>query len=78
MLLCCVWPQHYHDRIARETSDKHRASRCPRRDVVTGWPGEGTPGNGLCWPGVDEAEGAEAQGGPKGQKNPAALYPIRW
>jgi hypothetical protein len=24
------------------------------------WPGEGAPGDGLHWPGVDEAEGAEA------------------
>jgi hypothetical protein len=64
MLLCWVWPQHGLDRLVREASDEHCASHRTRQDVGTGWLGEGTPGNGLCRPGVDEAEGAEAQGGP--------------
>jgi hypothetical protein len=40
-------------------------------------PGKGTPGDGLCRPSVDEAEGAEAQSGPKSQRDPAAVHPIR-
>jgi hypothetical protein len=33
--------------------------------------GEGVPSDGLCRPGVDEAEGAEQHGGPEGWQNPA-------
>jgi hypothetical protein len=32
--------------------------------------GEGVPSDGLCRPGVDEAEGAEQHGGPEGWKTP--------
>jgi hypothetical protein len=58
--------------------DESFVSRSPHQDVGTRWPGEGTPGDGLRWSGVDEAEGAKAQGGPKGQRDPAAIHPIRW
>jgi hypothetical protein len=34
------------------------------------------PGDGLCRPSVDEVEGAEAQGDPRGQRDPAAVHPI--
>jgi hypothetical protein len=76
MLLHWVWPQHADDRLVREASDESLVSRSPRQDVGARWPGEGTPGDGLRWPGVDEAEGAEAQGCPRG-RDPAAVHPIR-
>jgi hypothetical protein len=66
MLLRWVWPQHGHDRLAREASDECRVSRCLRRDIGTGRPGEGTPGDGLRRPGLDEVEGVETHGGPRG------------
>jgi hypothetical protein len=77
-LSCWVWPQHADDRLVREALDERRISRSPREDVGTTRPGEGTPSDGLRRPGVDEAEGAEAQGGPRGQRNPVALHTIRW
>jgi hypothetical protein len=40
------------------------------------WSGEGTPGDGLHWPGVDEAEGAKARSGPRSQRDPATVHPI--
>jgi hypothetical protein len=75
--MCLVWPQHDDDRLIREASDEGLASRSPCHDVGTRRPGEGMPGDGLRWPGVDEAEGAEAQGGPRSQRDPAAVHPIR-
>jgi hypothetical protein len=41
-------------------------------------PGEGAPGDGLRRPGVDEAEGAEVQRGPRSQRDAAAAHPIHW
>jgi hypothetical protein len=73
-----VWPQHGDDHLVREASDESFTSRSPRQDDGTRWPGKGTPGDGLRRPNVDEAEGAEAQGGPRGQRDPAAVHPIRW
>jgi hypothetical protein len=64
-LLCWVWPQHADDRLVREASDESFTFRNPCQDIGTRWPGEGTPSDGLRRPGVDEAEGAEAQGGPR-------------
>jgi hypothetical protein len=72
-LLCWVWPQHADDRLVREASNERRASHRPRQDIGTRWPGEGTPGDGLRRPGVDETEGADTLCSPKGQQNPAAL-----
>jgi hypothetical protein len=77
-LLRWVWPQHADDRLVREASDESFTSGSPCQDVGTRWSGEGTPGDGLRRPGVDKAEGAEAQGGPKGQRNLAAAHLIRW
>jgi hypothetical protein len=54
-LLCWVWPQHADDRLVREASDESFTSRSPCQDVGTRWPDEGTPGDGLRQPGVDEA-----------------------
>jgi hypothetical protein len=62
MLLRWIWPQHADDRLAREASDESLASHNPCQDVGTRRSGEGTPDDGLRRPGVDEAEGAEAQG----------------
>jgi hypothetical protein len=39
-------------------------------------PGEGAPGDELRRPGVDEAEGAEMQHGPRSQHDPATVHPI--
>jgi hypothetical protein len=78
MLLRWVWPQHADDHLVREGSGESFTPRSPRQDVGTRWPGEGTPGDGLYRPGVDEAEGAEAQGGPRGQRDHAAVHPICW
>jgi hypothetical protein len=39
-------------------------------------PSEGTLGDGFRRPGVDEAEGAEAQSGPRSQRDPTAVHPI--
>jgi hypothetical protein len=38
--------------------------------------GEGAPGDGLRRPGVDEAQGAEAQRGPRSQRDPTTINPI--
>jgi hypothetical protein len=76
MLLCWVWPQHADDDVVRETSDESLASRSPREDIGTRRPGEGAPGDGLRRPGVDKAEGAETQGGPRSQRDPATIHPI--
>jgi hypothetical protein len=43
-----------------------------RQDVGTRWTGKGTPGDVLRRPGVDEDEGAEAQGGPMSKKGPCS------
>jgi hypothetical protein len=40
--------------------------------------GDGAPGDGLHWPGVDEAEGAKTQGGPRSRRDPATVHPIHW
>jgi hypothetical protein len=40
-------------------------------------PGKGAPDDELRRPSVDEAEGAEAQSGPRSQRDPAAVHPIR-
>jgi hypothetical protein len=40
--------------------------RYPHQDIGVGRPDEGTPGNGLRLLGVDEVEGAEEHGGPRG------------
>jgi hypothetical protein len=77
MLLRWVWPQHADDGLIREASDESLTSRGPHQDIGTRRPGEGTPGYGLRRPGVDEAEGAEAQSGPRSQRDPAAVHPIR-
>jgi hypothetical protein len=77
-LLHWVSPQHVDDCLVREASDERCASRGPHQDIGTRRPGEGTPGNRLRRPSVDDTEGAEAQGGPRGQRNPAALHPVRW
>jgi hypothetical protein len=77
MLLCWVGPQHADDDLVREASDDSLASRSPRYDITTRGPGEGVPGDGLCRPGVDEAEGAEAQSGPRSQRDPAVIHQIR-
>jgi hypothetical protein len=77
-LLCWVWPQHADDRLVQEASNERRASRSPHQDIGTRWSGEGTPGNGLRQPSVDEAEGAEVEGGHRGQRNPATLHLISW
>jgi hypothetical protein len=45
-------------------------SRGPREDIGMRRPGEGAPSDGLHRPGVDEAEGAETQGGPRSQCDP--------
>jgi hypothetical protein len=78
LLLRWVWPQHADDRLVHEASDESFTPRSSRQDVGTRWSGEGTPDDGLRQPGVDEAEGAKAQGGPRGQRDPAAVHPIRW
>jgi hypothetical protein len=78
MLLCWVWPQHVDDDVVRETSDESLASRSPHEDIGTRRPGEGAPGDGLRRPGVDKAEGAETQGGPRSQRDPATIHPIHW
>jgi hypothetical protein len=78
MLLRWVWPQHADDRLVRQASDESLASRSPYQDVGARWSGEGTPSDGLRRPGVDEADGAKAQSGPRGQRDPATVHPIRW
>jgi hypothetical protein len=65
MLLCWVGPQHADDDVVREASDESLTSRNPNEDIGTRRSGEGAPGDGLRQPGVDEAEGAEVQRGPK-------------
>jgi hypothetical protein len=64
MLLRWVWPQHVDDDIVREASNESLVSCSPREDIGMRQPGEGAPGDRLYRPGVDEAEGAEAQRGP--------------
>jgi hypothetical protein len=78
MLLRWVWPQHADDDVVREASDESLASRSRREDIGTRRPSEGAPGDGLRRPDVDEAEGAEAQGGPRSQCDPAAVHSIHW
>jgi hypothetical protein len=55
-----------------------KASRAcrPRVDIGARRPDEGGAGDGLRWPGVDEAEGAEAQHGRMSQRDPTAIHPI--
>jgi hypothetical protein len=77
MLLCWVWPQHADDDVVREASDEGLRPRSPREDIGARRPTEGTPGDGLHRPGVDEAEGAEEQGGPGSQRDPATIHMIR-
>jgi hypothetical protein len=77
MLLCWVWPQHADDDVVRGASDEGLACSSPREDIGARRPAEGTAGDGLHRPGVDEAEGAEAQGGPRSQRDPATVHPIR-
>jgi hypothetical protein len=76
--LCRVRPQHADDVVIREASDESLASRSPREDIGSRRPGEGVPGDGLHRPSVDEAEGAEAQRGPRSQCDPTAVHPIHW
>jgi hypothetical protein len=68
-LLRWVWPQHADD---HQALDESFTSRSPHEDVGTRWLGDG-----LRRPGLDEAEGVEAQGGPRGQRDHAALHQIR-
>jgi hypothetical protein len=75
-LLCWVWPLHAEGDVVLEASDERLASRSPRENIETRRPGEGAPGDGLHRPGVDEAEGAEAQGGPGSQRDPATVHSI--
>jgi hypothetical protein len=77
MLLCWVWPQHADDDVARGASDECLTCCSPREDIGARRPAEGTTGNGLHRPSVDEAEGAKAQGGPGSQRDPATVHPIR-
>jgi hypothetical protein len=72
-----VWPQHADDDVVREASDKGLASRSPHEDIRARWLGESAPDDGLHRPSVDEAEGVEAQGGPRSQCDPATVHPIR-
>jgi hypothetical protein len=58
-LLCRVWPQHADDDVVREASNEGLARRSPRKDIGVRRPAEGTAGNGLHWPGADEAKGAK-------------------
>jgi hypothetical protein len=74
-LLRWVWPQHADDGFVREAESL--ASHNPRQDIGTRRLGEGAPGDGLRRPGVDKAEGAEAQRGPRSQRDPAAVHLIR-
>jgi hypothetical protein len=53
-------------------------SYSPRQDVGMRRTVKGTFNDGLRRPGVDEAEGAKVQGGPGGQRDLAAVLPIRW
>jgi hypothetical protein len=76
-LLCRVWPQHANDDVAQVTSDEGLTRRSPREDIGEWRSAEGTAGNGLHRSGVDAAEGAEAQGGPGSQRDPATAHPIR-
>jgi hypothetical protein len=71
-----VWPQHADDDVVLEASDEGLASRSPREDIGARRPGESAPDVGLHRPSVDEAEGAEAQGGPRSQHDPATVHPI--
>jgi hypothetical protein len=64
-LLCWVSPQHADDDVVREASDEGLAPCSPREDIGARRSGEGAPSDGLHQPGVDEAEGVEAQGGPR-------------
>jgi hypothetical protein len=75
-LLHWVWLQHADDGLFREASGESLASRSPHLDIGTRRPGEGASGDGLHRPGVDEAEVAEAQSGPRSQRDPAAVHPI--
>jgi hypothetical protein len=52
----------------------HPRSSC--EDIGMRRPGEGAPGDGLSRPGVDEAEGAEMQGGLRSQRDPATVHLI--
>jgi hypothetical protein len=75
-LMCPVWPQHADVDVVREASDEGLASRSPREDIGARWPGKSTPDNGLHRPDVDEAEGAEAQGGLRSQRDPTTVHLI--
>jgi hypothetical protein len=66
-----VWPQHADDDVVRDASDERLASRSPREDIGDWRLGEDASGNGLHRPGVDEAEGVEAHGGPRSQRDSA-------
>jgi hypothetical protein len=57
--LCWVWPQHADDDITREASDEGIKCCSLREDIGARRPTEGTAGDGLHRPGVDEAEGAK-------------------
>jgi hypothetical protein len=70
-LLCWVWPQH------REASDECLACHSPREDIGASRLVEGSAGDGLHRSGVNEAEGAKVQGGPRSQRDPATVHPIR-
>jgi hypothetical protein len=59
-LLFWVWPQHADDGVAREASDEALVRQSPREDIGARRSAEGTAGNGLYRPGVDDAERAEA------------------
>jgi hypothetical protein len=75
-LLHWVWPQHADDDVTREASDESLTHRSPCEDIGARRPAEGTAGNGLHRPGVDEAERAEVQCGPGSHRDPAPIHPI--
>jgi hypothetical protein len=75
-LLCRFWPQHAGGDVARVASDEGLTRRSPREDIGARRPAEGTASDGLHWPGVDAAEGAEPQGSPGSQHDPATVHPI--
>jgi hypothetical protein len=76
-LLCWVCPQHADDDVVREASDEGLASRSSHEDTGARWLAKGTTGDRLHQPGVDKAEGAEAQGDPGSLRDPATIHPIR-
>jgi hypothetical protein len=60
LILRWVWPQHADDDVVREASDEDLVSPGPREDIGVRRLGEGSLGDGLHRPGVDEAEGPKA------------------